>query len=252
MPPGEPRFGELAAEYDAFRVGYTAKVYEHLANRCGLASGADVVDLGCGNGLSTLPLIEAGATVTAVDSDPAMLRLAREKLGDGATVIAGRAERLPLESASYDLVLAAQAAHFFREPEASREIRRVLRPGGTVAYVWKYPAPDTPYVYLADELLTLLTDQQVRTTYGVGTVPELLASGWRGYRRAVFEQPVAYTIGRYVGYQSSRDRIRQLAGEHREDLLQRLDLRLRALEPSGAFVERNLAYVISAERDDGP
>jgi SAM-dependent methyltransferase len=248
MPPGEPRFGEVADAYDSFRVGYTALVWEHLARRCGLRPGTEVLDLGCGNGISTLPLIDRGANVVGVDPDVVMLERAGGRLEGRARLLEGRAEAIPLPDESVDLVIAAQAAQWFREPEASGEIRRVLRPGGSVAYLWKYPAPETPYVYLADELLTELTGTPVRTVYGLGTMPDLLRPGYGAYERAVFEQPVPYTVERYVGWVSSRDRIRQIAGEHREELLERLADRLARLEPAGAFVERNLVYVFSARR----
>ncbi len=57
---------------------------------------------------------------------------------------------------------------------------RVLPPGGTVAYRWKCPAPDTPWMFLVDELLVDLA-----TVEGSG--------------RAVFEHPVPYTLDSYVG-----------------------------------------------------
>ncbi len=249
-PPGEPQFGELGEEYETYRVGYSKGVYDYLARTCGLVRGADVVDLGCGTGLSTQPLLDRGCRVVGVDPDVGMLARARRLLAGDVRLVAGRAEQIPLPEAAADVVVAAQAAHWFSEPEASEEIARVLRPGGSVVYLWKYPAPDTPYVYLVDELLAMFADQPIRTIYGVGTVPEFLGPRWREYRRIVLDQPVAYTVESYVGFVSSRDRIRQIAGAHREALLETLDARLRRLEPSGAFVERNLAYIVTARRID--
>jgi ubiquinone/menaquinone biosynthesis C-methylase UbiE len=246
MPPGEPRFGELGEAYDTYRVGYTPMVYEYLARVCGLGAGIDVVDLGCGTGLSTRPLVERAANVVAVDADAEMLAIAARHLHGSARLVHGRAEALPLPDASADLVVAAQAAHWFEEPDATDEIRRVLRPGGAVAYLWKYPAPETPYTYLVDELMTLITNEPIRTMYGIGTVPDLLRPYWQDYRREVFDQPVAYTVESYVGFISSRDRVRQVIGARRDALLEALGDRLRDLEPSGAFVERNLAYVVTA------
>jgi SAM-dependent methyltransferase len=179
-----------------------------------------------------------------------MLEHAAARLGERARLRHGRAEQIPVADASADLVLAAQSAHFFDEPDASREIHRVLRPGGVCAYLWKYPAPDTPYVYLVDELMVEHVGAPVRTFYGVGTVPELLADGFVEYQRAVFEQPVTYTIESYVGYISSRDRFRRLAGARYDEVLEALAGRLDALEPTGAFVERNLVYIVSARKAD--
>ena len=248
MPGEERRLGGLGAAYDTSRAGYAPRVFDVLERRAGLAPGAAVIELGCGTGLATRPLVERGARVTAIDPDAGMLELAARHLRNAATFVCAGAESLPFADACFDLAVAAQAAHWFHEPDATREVLRVLRPGGQAAYLWKYPAPETPYTYLVDELLARLTGQEVRTVYAIGTVPDLLGPGWEGYRRVVLEQPVAYTVASYIGFISSRERIRQLAGDARDALLEELAGRLRELEPSGAFVERNLVYLVTARR----
>jgi SAM-dependent methyltransferase len=56
--------------------------------------------------------------------------LAREV--PGAEVVAGSAERIPLDDASVDAVFVAEAFHWFDSATAVREIARVLRTGGTL------------------------------------------------------------------------------------------------------------------------
>jgi ubiquinone/menaquinone biosynthesis C-methylase UbiE len=250
MPSSSPSFGKVADAYEAYRLGYTGLVWDHLARHCGLVSGADVIDLGCGTGLSSRPLIERGANVVGVEPDSEMLARAEAALGDRARFQLGRAEQLPLPDRSVDLVVAAQAAHWFEEPEAGNEILRVLRPGGHIAYIWKYPTPETPYTYLVDEIATRLTGKSLLAgaMYGIGTVSQLLRPGLERYSRVTFEQPIAYTVERYVGHVSSRERVRQLLGPQMDALLGELSERISQLEPSGAFIEQNLAYVVSARR----
>jgi ubiquinone/menaquinone biosynthesis C-methylase UbiE len=245
-----PSFARVADAYDAYRLGYTGLVWDHLARRRGLVEGANVVDIGCGTGLSSSPLIDRGAHVVGVDPDQAMLERADAALGDRARFVLGSAERLPLEDDSADLIVSAQAAHWFEEPDATVEIQRVLRPGGHVAFVWKYPTPETRYTYLVDEIATRLTGSTLLAgaVYGIGTVPQLLRAGFEDYTRVTFEQPIAYTVERYVGYVSSRERIRQLVGPRMDELLEELRTRMTQLEPTGAFIEQNLAYVVSARR----
>jgi ubiquinone/menaquinone biosynthesis C-methylase UbiE len=245
-----PSFARVADAYDAYRLGYTGGVWDHLARRRGLVEGADVIDIGCGTGLSSSPLLDRGARVVGVDPDQAMLDRAEVALGARARFVLGSAEELPLADASADLVVSAQAAHWFREPHATSEIQRVLRPGGHVAFVWKYPTPDTPYTYLVDEIATRLTGSSLLAgaPYGIGTVPQLLRPGFEDYTRVTFEQPIAYTVERYVGYVSSRERILQLVGTRMDELLEELRARMMQLEPTGAFIEQNLAYVVSARR----
>src|SRR5690606_15104085 len=46
------------------------------------------------------------------------------------------AEALPLPDASVDAVIAAQAFHWFATPAAVAEFGRVLKPGGTLGFIW--------------------------------------------------------------------------------------------------------------------
>lgn len=68
----------------------------------------------------------------------------------------------------------------------------------------------------------------------------------------MLEQPVAYTVASYIGFISSRERTPVLRGRRgpRDALLEELARRLRELEPSGAFVERNRAsrFLVTARR----
>jgi SAM-dependent methyltransferase len=91
----------------------------------GVDRGGPVLEVGCGNG-AYLALVEA----TGVDPSLGMLRSARGRTS-GPLVCAG-AEALPLRDDSYAVVL---APHMLYEVDdrraAARELRRVLRPGGT-------------------------------------------------------------------------------------------------------------------------
>lgn len=100
--------------------------------------GADVLDIGCGDGFH-LPLFAREArTVTGVEPHPPLVRRARERvaeLGD-VRVVTGCAERLPLPDDTVD-VAHARTAYFFGpgcEPGLV-EADRVLRPGGLLVVV---------------------------------------------------------------------------------------------------------------------
>ncbi|MBO0877854.1 MAG: class I SAM-dependent methyltransferase, partial [Pseudonocardia sp.] len=101
-------------------------------------AGADVVDVGCGDGFH-LPMFARGArTVVGVEPHPPLVRRARRRVAElpNVRVLEAGAERLPLEDASVDLVH-ARTAYFFGpgcEPGLT-EADRVLRPGGVLAVV---------------------------------------------------------------------------------------------------------------------
>jgi ubiquinone/menaquinone biosynthesis C-methylase UbiE len=66
-----------------------------------------------------------------------MLRQAiAKRIGDRTCWIQAEASKLPLADASFDWVVCANSFHYFRQPVvALAEMRRVLRPGGTLVLV---------------------------------------------------------------------------------------------------------------------
>ena len=129
-------FGSVAGGYSSLRPGYPDDV---VAFAVGGAEGAArrlrVLDLAAGTGLLTAPLAAAGHDVLAVDPAAGMLAQLAAHL-PAVTALEGTAEAIPLPDADVDVVTAAQAAHWFDPAPAAAELRRVLRPGGAVIFVW--------------------------------------------------------------------------------------------------------------------
>jgi SAM-dependent methyltransferase len=80
-------YERLARFYDLEHVDLTADLifYQHFARQ----AGGPVLEVGCGTGRLLLPLAEAGIEVTGLDVSPAMLALARRKLGERVPLIEG-------------------------------------------------------------------------------------------------------------------------------------------------------------------
>ncbi|RJP29300.1 MAG: class I SAM-dependent methyltransferase [Actinobacteria bacterium] len=97
--------------------------------------GAEYLDVGCGTGAVSRRLVRKGARVTGVDYSPGMLAVARSLSRDmeNLAYIQGSADSLPCEEGRCDGVVTAFSFHHFPNAEgALREIRRVLRPGGSM------------------------------------------------------------------------------------------------------------------------
>lgn len=128
-------FGAQAEAYDAYRPDYPAALFEWGLSAVRDSPGLRALDLGAGTGKLTRGLLAAGAAVVAVEPDPAMLAQLTKRFPDVETHQAP-AEAIPLPDASVHAVFAGQALHWFDLDRALPEIRRVLRPGGSLVAAW--------------------------------------------------------------------------------------------------------------------
>ena len=99
-------------------------------------------DVGAGTGISARLLANCGVHVYAVEPNAAMRD--RAEPHDRVEWRDGTGEATGLPDASVDLVLCAQAYHWFDPEAACREFGRILRPGGRLALMWNDGDEATP------------------------------------------------------------------------------------------------------------
>jgi ubiquinone/menaquinone biosynthesis C-methylase UbiE len=116
---------------------------EAVIEAAGVEPGLDVLDVACGTGNATIPAAKAGARVTGLDFAPALLEIARERSADAMVEIdwvEGDAQDMPFEDASFDRVLSVFGHMFAPDHERTAgEMKRVLRPGGVIAFACWMP-----------------------------------------------------------------------------------------------------------------
>jgi SAM-dependent methyltransferase len=133
-------------EYDVFTPQANARLMAAFVRLSGLPRGARVADLGCGSGVFTDLLRQAGYKSVGLDISPKLLALGRSKY-PGLELIEGDAENLYFESASLDGVLLSGLVHHFPDPRRlAAEVNRVLRPGGH--FVAFDPNRANPFMWL--------------------------------------------------------------------------------------------------------
>jgi ubiquinone/menaquinone biosynthesis C-methylase UbiE len=145
-----------APDYDGFAAAYSARNENSLFNAyyerpemirlAGDVTGLEILDAGCGSGALTEALRAKDAVVSGFDLSPAMVDLARQRLGEDADVrVADLGAPLPYLDDRFDLVVASLSLHYVEDwASALAELRRVLKPGGTLHFVEHGLAPDEP------------------------------------------------------------------------------------------------------------
>ena len=140
-PPGAATFNTPASAYDRYVGRYGAELGRALIAAAGVRAGGRALDVGCGPGALTTELaaLLGEDRVAAIEPSPPFAEACRARL-PGVRVEVGQAEALPFADAAFDHALAQLVVNFMADPPAGvREMRRVTRPGGTVAAaVWDY------------------------------------------------------------------------------------------------------------------
>ncbi|MGC2112735.1 MAG: methyltransferase domain-containing protein [Candidatus Korobacteraceae bacterium] len=143
------RFSDRAASYAQYRPHYSPDVVSAVQQACGLRPEHVIADVGCGPGMLAEVFLENGNRVIGVEPNREM-RLAGENYlasYPNFSMVDGSAEGTTLADDSVDFVIAGQAFHWFRPPEARIEFARILKPGGWVVLVWHdRDAESTPFL----------------------------------------------------------------------------------------------------------
>jgi ubiquinone/menaquinone biosynthesis C-methylase UbiE len=135
---GTPRFYDLSAAI--LFVGARRRSYRQLLLASGVRPGDRVLDIGCGPGYFARMLAEAvgpEGSVVGIDAAPEMIEYAGRKARrlTNCSFQPGAAESLDFPDASFDVVVSSLMMHHLPDElrqQAVVEMRRALRPGGTL------------------------------------------------------------------------------------------------------------------------
>jgi SAM-dependent methyltransferase len=157
-----------ADTYVRGRPDYPPQVADWLTGTLELNAHKTVIDLGAGTGKFTGRLVATGAQVIAVEPVAQMLEKLSLAFPD-VLAVSGTATDLPLPDASVDVVVCAQAFHWFASTEALTEIARVLKPGGKLGLVWNLRDTRVSWMPKLDAIVNALE----------GDTPRFHTGAWR-------------------------------------------------------------------------
>ncbi|MFN0153968.1 MAG: class I SAM-dependent methyltransferase [Gaiella sp.] len=147
-------FGVDPAAYLRGRPPYPPDVIQRVVERCGLGPGTATLEIGPGAGQATAELLDHGAApYLAVEPDPSFAAFLEHRFGSRIGVLNEPFESALVDTAAFDLAIAATAWHWVDQNCGLPKLARSLRSGGWWAVWWtEHGEPDRK-----DELHAALT-----------------------------------------------------------------------------------------------
>src|SRR5580700_1587261 len=179
-----------------------APVTQVLIEAARIARGSAVLDLATGPGEPALAIAELVGTagkVLGIDPVPEMVEAARReanrrRLGNASFVVA-QAEALPAQTGSFDAAVSRFGVMFFPAPVgAIREMLRVLKPGGKIAFAVWYFAERNPFHYI----LSRIVERYVASPPPAEDAPDAFRYARPGKLRAVVSEAGAAEVSERV------------------------------------------------------
>jgi ubiquinone/menaquinone biosynthesis C-methylase UbiE len=141
---GRNLYKKTARWYDTFVGPLTDELRVTGMEMFPATEGMLVLDVGCGTGTVLNLYQKAGCRVFGIDSSPAMLEVARQKLGKRAELRLGDASQMPYPDETFDLIIAVLALHEMPAPTRSAamsEAKRIMKKEGRILLIDYHPGP---------------------------------------------------------------------------------------------------------------
>lgn len=137
-------FNEDEVNYDKYRPTYPSELYEDILNYSHVCEDSSLLEIGIGTGQATLPFLQFGAEVTAVELGDKLSAFVKEKYKEYLRfkVLNADFSSINIEENSLNLVYSATAFHWLPVPESYQKIKNSLKSGGVIALFWNHPFPN--------------------------------------------------------------------------------------------------------------
>jgi ubiquinone/menaquinone biosynthesis C-methylase UbiE len=260
------RYDRMAAGYERWWAPVLAPSALALLDRLAPdveAGATELLDVGVGTGNLSRPALARwpAVRVTGVDASREMVGTAEALVADAGDGLRSRfngrvatAADMPFADATFDVAMSSFVLQLVpSRPKALREIRRVLRPGGRIAYVtWLVDerafAPDRIFDALLDEFG--YDDEEDRRRSGdIPSVDraaaELRRAGYRDVDASRTLLDHAFTVDGYISFLTEYDEetlFEEMGRSQRRRFLMRFRERLMALDPDQLHFRAAIVY----------
>lgn len=127
--------------YDKARPDYPKELFDDIFNYVSLSKSSTVLEIGIGTGQATLPLLNKGCDVTAVELGDKLAKYCSQKFArfDNFNIINSDFLEADFPQMSFDLIYSATAFHWIPKDKGYEKIKSYLKPDGAIALFWNHP-----------------------------------------------------------------------------------------------------------------
>ncbi|MGI6200919.1 MAG: class I SAM-dependent methyltransferase [Christensenellales bacterium] len=137
-------FNTVCEQYDRWRPTYVPELYRDIFAAMPVGPGSRALEVGIGTGQATLPILQTGCAVTAVELGDQLAAFCRDKFAHypGFEVVNQPFEAYEGPEGGFDLGYSASAFHWVPAPIGYPKMLRLLKPGGVFARFSNRPYRD--------------------------------------------------------------------------------------------------------------
>ncbi len=198
-------FDTVASTYEKFRPGYVAELYRTIFDYIPITESSKVVEVGIGGGQATLPVLQTGCELIAVEYGVNFSELCREKFKDYPkfSVITGKFEDVAFAGDFCDLVFSASAFHWVPEEVGYPKVFSMLKSGGAFVRFANHPFRDKGNPELTKEIDGIYAEYYYKFYKRKQETP-LKYSGEQAKNRALLAEKYGFTDIQYAMFQRTR------------------------------------------------
>lgn len=152
-------FDTVADTYEKLRPGYVDDLYQTIFNYKPINNTSSVIEIGVGGGQATLPFLQTGCNLMAVDYGENFCIICREKFKEfpNFSAVSGKFEDIDFNG-EYDLIYSASAFHWIPEGIGYKKVYDMLKDGGVFVRFANHPFRDKEKPELSAEMDRIYAD----------------------------------------------------------------------------------------------
>ena len=189
--------------YSKYRPSYPSELIDYLLGSNSINENSVIVEIGSGTGILTRQFLEKGLSVLAIEPNQDMRLHAEQSLKqfDQFISLNATAEHTTLEDKCADLIIAAQAFHWFDKEKFKKECKRILKEDAKVSLIWNSRDSSSSLVSENEQICRKYCPKFYGFSGGIGEDQEVFTDFYRNgkFKFVTFQNDLILNYEEFLG-----------------------------------------------------